>query len=144
MTPLQVMDRLGWAVVAIVGGGWLALVEVFWLPMRIGGVLVPLSILVAVVGNLLLPGLLHRLSGSRLVAVLPAAIWLVVVLAAMSRRPEGDVVFAGTGTLGTLNLVFLLTGVLAGAVAVGRILGGAGRTAVSPRDPAGSGNGGAR
>src|SRR3712207_2538496 len=108
MTALQALDRLGWAVVAIVVGGWLALAEVFWLPLRIGGVLAPLSILVAVVGNLLLPGLLHRLSGSRLVAVLPAAVWVVVVLMAMSRRPEGDVVLAGTGALGTLNLVFLL------------------------------------
>jgi hypothetical protein len=144
MTPLQVLDRLGWGVVAIVVGGWLALVEVFWLPLRIGGVLVPLSILVAVVGNLLLPGLLYRLSGSRLVAVLPAGIWLVVAVAAMSRRPEGDVVFLGTGPLATLNLVFLLTGVLAAAVAVGRTLGGAARVPVRPPDPAGSDSGGAR
>ena len=145
MTPLQVLDRLGWAVVAIVVAGWLAMVEVFWLPLRIGGVLVPLSIVVAVVGNLLLPGLLFRLSGSRLVAVLPAVIWLVVAVAAMSRRPEGDVVFVGTGPLATLNLVFLLTGVLAAAVAVGRTLGTAARVPVRPpRDPAGSDSGGAR
>ena len=87
MTPLQALDRIGWAVVAVLVGGWLALVEVFWLPLRIGGVLVPLSIVVAVVGNLLLPSMLLRASGSRLVAVLPAAVWVVVALTAMSRRP---------------------------------------------------------
>jgi hypothetical protein len=141
MTPVQVADRIGWAVVAVLVAGWLALVEIFWLPLRIGGVLVPVSILVAVVGNLLLPGLLMRVSGSRLVAVLPAVVWLVVAVTAMSRRPEGDVVMLGRGTLGTLNLVFLLVGVLAAAVAVGRTLGA--RPPVRPRDPAGSGNGGA-
>ena len=141
MSPLQVLDRVGWAVVALLVGGWLALAEVFWLPLRIGGVLVPISILVAVVGNLVLPSLLMRASGSRLVAVLPAAVWLVVAVTAMSRRPEGDVVLLGTGALGTLNLVFLLLGVLAAAVAVGRTLGA--RQPVTPRDRAGSGTGGA-
>src|SRR3712207_7662863 len=96
MTALQALDRLGWAVVAIVVGGWLALAEVFWLPLRVGGVLVPVSIVVAVVGNLLLPGLLVRVSGSRLVAVLPAVAWLVVAVAGVSRPPRG-----GVGLLGT-------------------------------------------
>ncbi|UOY03824.1 hypothetical protein [Blastococcus sp. PRF04-17] len=144
MTPLQLLDRLGWAVVAVVVGGWLVLVQVFWLPLRIGGVLVPVSVLAAVVGNLLLPALLHRLSGSRLVAVLPVVVWLVVAVSSMSRRPEGDVVLLGTGALGTLSLVFLMTGVLAAAVSVGRILGSAARPRVRPADPAGSGSGGAR
>ncbi len=45
---------LGWGIVAVLVSGWLALVEVFWLPLRIGGVLVPLSVVGAVVGNLML------------------------------------------------------------------------------------------
>ncbi len=59
---------------------WLALVEVFWLPLRVGGVLVPVSVVAAVVGNLMLVALALRLSGSRLVAVLPALTWLVVAV----------------------------------------------------------------
>ena len=140
---------LGLAVAAVVVSGWLALVEVFWLPLRVGGVLVPVSIIAAVVGNLLLVTLAHRLSGSRLVAVLPAAVWLTISLAATMRRPEGDLVLVGGGAAGAVNLAFLLLGVVSAALAVGRTLAGRraptsrGRAPVS-RPPAGSGTGGAR
>ena len=64
----------------------------------------------------------HRLTGSRVVAVLPAATWLVIALAATSRRPEGDLVAVGTGGLGTVTLAFLGLGVVGAALAVGRVL----------------------
>ena len=97
-------EAVAWGIVAVLVAGWLALVEVFWLPLRIGGVLVPLSVLAAVVGNLMLIGAAHRLSGSRVVAVLPGLVWLVVAVAAMIRRPEGDLVLTGGGATGTINL----------------------------------------
>jgi CDP-diglyceride synthetase len=147
-------------VLAVVGGGatavlaaaWLALVEVFWLPLRVAGLLVPVSVVAAVVGNLLLVGLALRLTGSRVAAALPALTWGAVVIAAMIRRPEGDLVLTGQGALGTVNLAFLLLGLTAAAFAVGRALGSRpGRPAVSPGSPAdpaphpaGSGSGGAR
>ena len=83
--------------VAVAVAAWLALVEVFWLPLRVGAVPVPLSVLAAVAGNLLLVRLAYRLSGSRAVAVLPAVVWLVVALGATVRRPEGDLVLIGGG-----------------------------------------------
>ena len=141
----------GWGIGAVLVSAWLALVEVFWLPLRIGGFVVPLSVLAAVIGNVLLVGQAHRLSGSRAVAVAPAITWLVVVIAAMMRRPEGDLILVGTGTAGVTNLVFLLLGVMAAAVAVGGALAGPPRRVVIPAaapdrlpDRAGSGNGGAR
>jgi hypothetical protein len=143
-------ETVAWGVVAVLVAGWLALVEVFWLPLRIGGVLVPLSVLAAVVGNLLLVGAAHRLSGSRVVAVLPALVWLVVAVAAMMRRPEGDLVMTGGGATGTINLGFLLLGVTAAAFGVGRALAGprrrplVGPDGATPPAPAGSGTGGAR
>ena len=136
---------VGWGIVAVLVPAWLALVEVFWLPLRIGGVLVPLSVVVAVVGNLVLTGAAHRLSGSRVVAVLPAAVWLVVAVAAMMRRPEGDLVITGGGASGAINLAFLLLGVTAAAFGVGRALAGPRRRPTPPAaDPVGSGSGGAR
>jgi hypothetical protein len=146
---VRAAERLGWAVVALVVATWLALVEVFWLPLRVGGVLFPVSVLVAVVGNLLLPAAALRWSGSRLVAVLTAVAWLVVAVGAMVRRPEGDLVMTGGGATGVVNLAFLMIGVLAAAFSVGRVLGGPRRPPVSPEavpvpDPAGSGSGGAR
>jgi hypothetical protein len=145
-------EAVAWGLVAILVAGWLALVEVFWLPLRIGGVLVPLSILAAVVGNLMLIAAAHRLSGSRVVAVLPGLVWLAVAVAAMNRRPEGDLVLTGGGATGTINLVFLLFGVTAAAFGIGRALAGPRRRpvpagpdgATAPSAPAGSGSGGAR
>jgi hypothetical protein len=139
------MRLLGWAVLAVVVSVWLALVEVFWLPWRVAGVPVPVSVLAAVAGNLLLVDGARRLSGSRLVAVLPAVVWLVVVVAGATRRPEGDLLITGGGgATQVINLAFLLLGVVAAAFGVGRALGGAPPPrAVSPAG-AGSGSGGAR
>ncbi|MBM7807585.1 putative membrane protein [Geodermatophilus bullaregiensis] len=111
------------AVLAVAVAGWLALVEVFWLPLRVAGVLVPLSVVVAVVGNLLLVAGVHRLTGSRAVAALPALTWLGIAVAATVRRPEGDLVAVGSGGLGAVTLAFLGLGGVAAAFAVGRVLG---------------------
>ena len=135
MTSLR---AAGWGACAVVVAGWLALVEVFWLPLRVGGVLVPVSILAAVVGNLLLVRAARHLSGSRVVAALPAVVWLAVAMTATGRRPEGDLVITSTGP----NLTFLALGVLAAALSVGLVLGEP-RRRISPA-PSGSGSGGAR
>jgi hypothetical protein len=132
--------RAGAGLLVVVLAAWLALVEVFWLPLRVGGLLVPLSPAAAVVGNLLLVGLAHRLTGSRVGAALPALTWLVIAVAASIRRPEGDLVITGGGVAGFVNLAFLLLGVVAAAFAVGRVM------AAPPvsRARGGSGTGGAR
>jgi hypothetical protein len=135
------LERLGWALLTIAVTAWLTLVEVFWLPWRVGGVPVPISLLAAAAGNLLLVEWARRLSGSKLVAVLPAVVWLVIAVAATMRRPEGDLLLpGGDAVTQTINLGFLLVGVVAAAFAVGRTLG-----TPTVRPPvAGSGTGGAR
>jgi len=135
----RIAARTGWALLAVVAAAWLALVEVFWLPLRVGPVPVPVSVLAAVAGNLLLVPLAHRLSGSRAVAVLPGVVWLVVALAATVRRAEGDLVLVGGGVTGGVGLAFLVCGVVAAAFATGRVLAAPVRPA-----PTGSGSGGAR
>jgi hypothetical protein len=135
----RIAATTGSAVLVVALAAWLAVVEVFWLPLKVGVVPVPLSVLAAVAGNLLLVRLAFRLSGSRVVAVLPALVWLVVALAAMVRRPEGDLVLVGSGVTGGVGMAFLLFGVIAAAFAAGRVLAAAVRPV-----PAGSGSGGAR
>jgi hypothetical protein len=120
--PRRWATTAGWALAAVAVPGWLALAEVFWLPLRVGRVLLPVSILAAVVGNLLLPALARRLSGSRLVAVLPAAVWMTIALAATMRRPEGDLVLVGGGAAGTVNLAFLLMGTVTAVIGAARAL----------------------
>jgi hypothetical protein len=125
----------GWSLAAVLVSAWLAVVEVFWLPLRIGGVLVPLSVAGAVAGNLAIGAAARRLSGSGTAAVLAAGAWLVVVVAAMIPRSEGDLLIVGGGTTGVVNIVFLMAGVVSAAYATGRALA---------RGRAGSGTGGAR
>ncbi len=130
-----------WSVLGVALAAWLAVVEVLWLPLRIGGLLVPVSVVAAVVGNLLLVDLVLRRTSSRAVALLPALTWVVVAVAASMRRAEGDLLIIGSGGLGAVGLAFLLLGVLAAAVAVGRALA---FRPVSRSEPAGSGTDGAR
>jgi hypothetical protein len=133
--------RTGWAVVVVVAAAWLALVEAFWLPLRAGAVPVPLSVLAAVAGNLLLVRLAHRLTGSRAVAVLPGVVWLVIALGATVRRPEGDLVLVGGGVTGAVGLAFLVCGVIAAAFAAGQVLGGGRRAPTSATARASAGRG---
>ena len=135
-------SRIASGLLVVVLAAWLALVEVFWLPLRIGGVPVPVSLAAAVAGNLLLVGLAVRLTGSRPAAVLPAVVWLVIAVGASLGRPEGDLLVVGGGVLGFFSMAFLLGGVVAAAFAVGKVL-------AAPRDGVrpvrtGSGSGGAR
>lgn len=136
------------AVVAVALAAWLAVVEVFWLPLRAGTVLTPVSVAAAVLGNVVLVEGAYRCSRSRIVAALPAVAWVVVAVAASFRRPEGDLLLGGTEDLASLSLVFLLGGVVAAAFAVGRVLARPAHAAVSrssrARHRAGSGSGGAR
>ena len=118
MSRRRPAERMAGGLLSLVVAVWMALVEVFWLPLRVGGVVLPVSVVAAVVANLLLPQLALRLSGSRLVAALTGVAWLVVVVAAMIRRPEGDLIITGGGATGVVNLAFLLLGVLAAAFAV--------------------------
>ena len=139
---MRPVSRVASGLLVVVLALWLALVEVFWLPLRVFGVLLPVSVVAAVAGNLLLVGLAARLTGSRLAAVLPALVWLTVAVAGSLQRPEGDLLVTGSGALGLVSLAFLLAGVVAAAFAVGRVLA-APREGVRPVRT-GSGSGGAR
>ena len=123
MTGRRVAALAGWSVLAVAVAAWLSIVEVLWLPLRVGGVLVPVSVAAALLGNPVLVFLAFRVSRSRAVAVLPAAVWVVVALAASSRRPEGDLLILGGGATGAVNLAFLLLGIVSAAFAVARVLG---------------------
>jgi hypothetical protein len=141
---VSALRPLGWSLAAVLVSAWLAVVEVLWLPLRVGGVPVPVSVVGAVVGNLFLVAAARRLSGSRAVAVLPAVVWLAVAVAGALRRPEGDLLITGGDAVTqVVNLAFLLLGVVAAAFGVGRVLGEPRRRTVS-RAGAGSDSGGAR
>lgn len=86
----------------------------FLVPLRVGTVRVPVSLLIAGVGNLLLGRAGGRLLGAAGVLV-PGAVWLGLAVLLGSRRPEGDLIIPGD-LVGTL---FLAVGALGFAVAYG-------------------------
>ena len=112
------MDRALLLPLLVVGLA-LGVIGSFLVPLRVGGTLVPLAPVLAVVGNVAVGVLGARAVGSRAGAVVPAAGWLLVVLALGSARPEGDVVLPGGGGEGMVALAFILLGAVAAAVGVG-------------------------
>ena len=92
----------------------LALWGAFLVPFRVGGTLVPVSVVVAVVGNVLVGRAASRLAGST-GALVTGGLWIAVTLVLSSRRAEGDVVVPGSA----VGMAFLVTGALASAVAYG-------------------------
>ncbi len=106
-----------WAQLALVllATALVALWGVFLVYLQVGGYAVPVSLLLAVVAALLCR---HGgvLLGHRAGAVVPAALWLAVVLLLGAGRREGDRLIGGDSVVG---LLFLVLGTVAVSVAVG-------------------------
>jgi hypothetical protein len=92
----------------------LALWGAFLVPLKVGTVPVPVSVLLALVGNAALGWEGGRLYG-RLGAAGPGLVWLAVALSLSTQRREGDLVVPGS----VMGLLFLLVGAVASAVALG-------------------------
>jgi hypothetical protein len=113
--------RSGWLTVLLLCGCavFSALLELLFIPLYVGSVLVPVTVVAALASNILLPrwgyAAVGRLSG----AVLPVLCWLVPLLAlTVYQRPEGDVlVLAGQGQQWAFYGV-LLVGAVAGFATV--------------------------
>jgi hypothetical protein len=96
----------------------LAVWGAFFVPLRVGGVPVPVGLLLALAPvPLVLAG--RRTSGSRWGGAGPYLLWVAVVLRLAASREEGDLVLPGSGTVGALSLAFLGVGVVAGGCALG-------------------------
>lgn len=112
--PEPLVFRVVAGLLVTVASVGLAIIEAFLVPLRIGSVPVPLSIVLAVAGNVVLTRLATRQADTIVAGALQPALWLVTVVVLSLPRPEGDVVVAGTLT----GLVFLFAGPVAGAYAV--------------------------
>jgi len=97
----------------------LGVLECFLVPFRIGGTPVPLALLLALVGNVVLTRLMYRVTAHRLATAVPVVAWLLLVLALAARTDEGDLVVPGTWP----GLLFLFGGTIAGALTLGRSIG---------------------
>ncbi len=129
----------------LVLAGMATVLEVFYLPLRAGQWIIPLSVLVAAVLNVAFTRAMYAVSGSVLVSLLPGAAWLAVIARAATARPEGDLLItdgSSSTELAVVNLAFLLLGVLTLAYAVATPRrrprpGRSGRRRSAPPDTAG-------
>jgi hypothetical protein len=109
--PDPLAFRIAAGVLVAVAAVALAVLECFLVPLRIGTVPLPLSVPLAMAGNVVLARLAGGLTGRPLAGVLPPVLWLAVVLLLAAPRAEGDLIVPGTLT----GLVFLFAGTVAGA-----------------------------
>jgi hypothetical protein len=101
-------------VVAIWGAIVCALIGAFLTPFRIGGTLIPIAIVVALVANFVLVRFTYFVTGNKLLlSLVPGVVWLIVtVVLGSGRTTEGDLVLSGNNWVASVYLV-------AGPVAVG-------------------------
>jgi len=111
--PLAVATQL----VLFALGALLAIYGALLVPRgpRFGGTVLSLGVLIAIVGNVAGPWLGRAVAG-RLGGIAPAGGWLLAALALATSRPAGSVILPGGGDLALPALLFLVLGVIAGAV----------------------------
>ncbi len=104
--------RLAGTVTGVLLGLATGVWDVFLSPLRAGGVPLPVSPLLAVLGNLGLVWFTYRVTGGKGLALLPGLAWFAIMVVGAGRTTEGDVPMPGNDYMGLLA-------VLLGAVAWG-------------------------
>ncbi|WP_204033638.1 hypothetical protein [Micromonospora qiuiae] len=87
--------RTAGGLVAVVAAAVTAVLELLLAPLRIGGYLTGVAVLVAVVANIALSWFAVEAVGRRWAVALPALPWVVIMVVAADRTAEGDVLLVG-------------------------------------------------
>lgn len=117
---LDVLIRVGGVVVALLASVVTAVGELFLTQLRIAGVPTGAAVILAVVANWALCRFVMATTGQRRWIALPWALWTaVMLLAAGTRRTEGDYLLADTNWTG---FVMILAGSLTFAVCAYRAI----------------------
>jgi hypothetical protein len=80
------------AVVSIWAALLLAVAGAFLTPLRIGAVLVPVSLVLGIGGNLAIMWFARRVTANRFLGVLPGLVWLALTFIASGSTKERDLV----------------------------------------------------
>lgn len=92
-------------------------VEIFLLPLTTaGGAHLPISLLVVLVANLLLPRIFVKGLGLSWAWFIPPLIWIIVVLPSSTVTSDGDLLLPGKSYSSTLNMIYLGLGAIAAIV----------------------------
>jgi len=104
------------AIIAILLAVLTATLELLLVSVRVGGVLIGLSAVLALVANLFIGWFSYRATRRRWAALPPALVWLAIVLLAAGRTTEGDYLIAsdnwvGWAMIGLGSLAWTIVGI---------------------------------
>ncbi len=113
----------GWVAVGLLiyalAGALTGLFEVLFVPLRSGSTMIPISVLLALASNTVLPRLSRQIRRDNLGAMAPVAGGIAVVFVLALGRPEGDVILAGgSGGDAVVGYLLMVAGFGAGLFSV--------------------------
>jgi hypothetical protein len=111
-------ERIAGLLVATGLGAVSAMYEAFLTPLAWGNVRVPVSLVLALVGNVALVWFTREVTGRVVAALLPAAAWVAVMFLAAGQTTERDLVLTSDNWVG---LSTMFAGALAFALAAYRL-----------------------
>jgi hypothetical protein len=112
--PFVAEVRLRWLdpVIRVVGllvavglSGVLALYEVFMSPLRWHGGRLPLALVLAIGGNLVLIWFTRLVTGRAILVAVPAVVWVALMIFASQRTAEGDLLLTDNNWVGLATLL---------------------------------------
>lgn len=112
---MSVLARLT-LVVLILDAAALAVVELLYLPLSVGGVPFPITILLATVSTPWLVRSAADLGGPRMVAAIPLVVWVLVIGVFGVGGPGGDVLLAADWR----SVLLVCAGIFPAALVLGR------------------------
>lgn len=96
-----------------------ATLELFFATVRVGGHLIGVSVLLAVLANLVLSWFAYEAVGRRWAVALPAVPWFAMMVVASGKTSEGDILLAGDNWVG---IAMIFAGSMAFAVMAIRLM----------------------
>lgn len=99
--PRHIGDRLAAAALILLATVLIALVESFYVPLRVGTIRIPLSLGLAVVCHPVLIWLMRAGTGSILAMLATFGVWLAVILRLGLPRADGDLIITGNNWVST-------------------------------------------
>jgi hypothetical protein len=116
---LQGPARTGAVVLFVLLGAMSAVLEILLVPVYVGGVIFPITLVLAIGGNIFLARGLRSLTGSTGLASLPLIVWvLVIFFMGFVADAMGDVLLPGYGQGQYVALALPLVGILAGVMSI--------------------------
>jgi hypothetical protein len=123
--------RIIGGLIALILALFTAVFELFYAPLAIGTVPLPVTIPAALVTNVALVWFAYQATGKKLFALVPGVLWMVVMVVASARTSEGDLVLSGWA-----GLLTLFAGVAGYTFAARRLIIPPRQPPLSPRPPA--------